>query len=252
MPLRTDRCICLRRIEYSETSQILALFGRSLGLFRVIAKGAHRRTKAGASKFDGGVDLLDVGEAIMTDPTVRDLATLTEWKLLDGHLELRADLRPIHLALYSAELCGLMLHENDPHPELFDLLQWVLDELSTDRCEESFVAFQLELLRQTGFLPELNGCVNCGRVIAAGRVVFSPQQGGVVCGECPPPEGPRIGADVRLIRILQTILKLPRAGGVPQRLPRLARIQTDPVNRLLAQYLQYTLGHDLRVASYVV
>ena len=61
MPLVNDRCICLRKIEYSETSQILALFSRGHGLVRVIAKGAHRRTKAGASKFDGGVDLLDVG-----------------------------------------------------------------------------------------------------------------------------------------------------------------------------------------------
>ena len=28
MPLVHDRCICLRKIEYSETSQILTLFGR--------------------------------------------------------------------------------------------------------------------------------------------------------------------------------------------------------------------------------
>src|SRR3712207_7995583 len=53
MPLVRDRCICLRRTEYSETSQILTLFAREHGIVRAIAKGAHRRTKAGASKFDG-------------------------------------------------------------------------------------------------------------------------------------------------------------------------------------------------------
>ena len=58
-----DRCICLRKVEYSETSQILLLFSREHGLQKVIAKGAHRRTKAGSSKFDGGADLLDVGHA---------------------------------------------------------------------------------------------------------------------------------------------------------------------------------------------
>ena len=61
MSLVRDRCICLRKTEYSETSQILTLFGRDLGIVGVIAKGAHRRTKAGASKFDGGIVLLDVG-----------------------------------------------------------------------------------------------------------------------------------------------------------------------------------------------
>ena len=45
MALVSDRCICLRKTEYSETSQILTLFGYIHGITRVIAKGAHRRTK---------------------------------------------------------------------------------------------------------------------------------------------------------------------------------------------------------------
>ena len=53
MPLVADRCICIRKIEYSETSQILTLFGRASGLVKTIAKGAHRTTKVGASKFGG-------------------------------------------------------------------------------------------------------------------------------------------------------------------------------------------------------
>ena len=251
MPLRSDQCICLRRYEYSETSQILALFGREIGLFRVIAKGAHRRTKAGESRFDGGIDLLDLGQAVMTDPAAKDLAILTEWKLLDGHLDLRREYRPLMLAQYAAEMTGLVLHENDPQPELFDLLHWLLDELPTARREECFAVFQLELLRITGFLPELTGCISCGRPIESGRVTFSPQLGGLVCGDCPIAPGPRIASDARLIRILQTLLRLPRADNIPQRLPRMTRAQTDPVNRLLAEYLRYTLGHDLRAAHFV-
>src|SRR3954463_233649 len=104
MALATDRCICLRKFEYSETSQILTLFAREHGLLRVIAKGAHRKTKAGASKFGGGVDLLDRGQAVFTHAPERDLATLTEWQLTEGHLELRRSLRSIYLGLYAAEL----------------------------------------------------------------------------------------------------------------------------------------------------
>src|SRR6476659_9272902 len=101
MALARDRCICLRKLDYSETSQILQLFGREYGLLRVIAKGAHRRTKAGASKFDGGIDLLDNGEAVFTHDPGRDLATLTEWTLREGHLGLRSTLRGMYLALYA-------------------------------------------------------------------------------------------------------------------------------------------------------
>ncbi len=84
MPLVSDRCLCLRKTEYSETSQILTLLSRQLGIVRVMAKGAHRRTKAGASRFDGGIDLLDIGDAVFSDDTSRELAFLTDWKLEDG------------------------------------------------------------------------------------------------------------------------------------------------------------------------
>ena len=122
MPLVRDRCICLRRTEYSETSQILTLFSRTIPCARAIAKGAHRRTKAGASKFDGGVDLLDNGDAVFTHDPGKDLATLTEWSLREGHLGLRTTLRGMYLCLYAGELVGRLVEEHDPHPELFDRL----------------------------------------------------------------------------------------------------------------------------------
>ena len=253
MALVNDRCICLRRHEYSETSQILSLLGRSRGLFRVIAKGAHRRTKAGASKFDGGIDLLDVGDAAMTDPADRELATLTEWKLRDGNLGLRRKLRSLHVAVYAAELVGLLLQENDPHPEVFDLLVWLIGELSGQRVEESLVAFELELLRQLGYLPSLDFCRACGQEIAAqGDAWFIPHDGSVACAQCGAAPNQRVALDRRVLRMMQLILKLPQVDGRPQRLPRLSRAQSDPINALLLSYLQETAGRRLKSARYVV
>src|SRR5687768_2231699 len=111
MSLVQDRCICVRRVEYSETSQILTLFSRAHGMVKVIARGAHRRTKAGASKFDGGIDLLDVGDAVFTHYTDRDLCTLTEWTLREGHPELRRTLRGLYLGFYAAELVSFLIEE---------------------------------------------------------------------------------------------------------------------------------------------
>src|SRR4051794_14160600 len=144
MPLASDRCICLRKVEYSETSQILTLLSREHGLFRAIAKGAHRRTKAGASKFGGGLDLLEIGDAVFTHDPARDLATLTEWGLREGHLELRRDLRGLYLGLYAAELVSRLIEEHDAHPEIFDRLAATLAELATPRREQAFLAFQLD------------------------------------------------------------------------------------------------------------
>lgn len=253
MPLARDQCICLRKIDYSETSQILLLLSREHGLLRVIAKGAHRRTKAGASNFDGGLDLLDLGEGVFIYDSAKELSTLTAWSLREGHLDLRRTLRPIYLAQFAAELVGNLIEEHDPHPETFDRLVRCVDDLATPKLEESFLAFELDLLRDTGYLPELESCVSCSRrVMGDPAVYFSPARGGVVCRNCESLIPDRQPIDVRLIRMLQSLLSLPRANGAPARLPRLTRHQTDPINRLMIGHVEYTLGKPLRLRRYVV
>lgn len=253
MAMVSDRCICLRRTEYSETSQIITLLAREHGMLRVIAKGAHRKTKAGASKFDGGVDLLDAGNAVFTLGHQKELEILTEWHLSEGHLELRRTLRGMHLGLYSAELVSMLIEEADPHPELFDRLEQSLLEYGTPRREEAFLTFELDLLKQTGYLPELSGCVECGGVIGSkDSCYFSPLRGGVICRSCEGATPDRIGLDVRLLRMVQGILALPRSNGTIQRLPRLTRHQTDPLNKLLAEHIEHTLGRRLKLPRYVL
>jgi len=255
MALARDRCICLRKLDYSETSQILLLFAREHGLLRVIAKGAHRRTKAGASKFDGGIDLLDVGDAVFTFDPGKELNLLTEWGLREGHLELRRSLRAMYLAQYAAELIALLFEEHDAHPALFDRLAQSLPELATPRAEETFLAFELDLLREGGYLPGLSSCGECGRPAGEQESFFSPARGGVVCRNCEGAVPDRMSVDARLLRLMQGMLRLPRDGNgssIPQRLPRLTRHQTDPINRLLADHIEHTLGRRLRLSKYVL
>jgi DNA repair protein RecO (recombination protein O) len=253
MALVRDRCICLRRTEYSETSQIVTLFSREHGIVRAIAKGAHRRTKAGASKFDGGVDLLDNGDAVFTHDPGRDLATLTEWTLREGHLGLRNTLRGMYLALYAGELVGRLIEEHDAHPELFDRLESTLAELTTPRHEEAFLAFELDLLRETGYLAELSTCASCGYAVSDREpCFFSASRGGVICRNCEGVVHDRTALDVRLLRLLQSLLRLPRANGTPRRLPQLTRHQTDPINCLFADQIEHTLGRRLQMAKWVV
>jgi DNA repair protein RecO (recombination protein O) len=253
MALVSDRCICLRKTEFSETSQILTLLAREHGITRVIAKGAHRRTKAGASRFDGGIDFLDVGEAVFSHDPARELTPLTEWKLQEGHLALRKSLRGIYLGLYSAELVSRLFEEHDPHPELFDRLEQTIPELASPRREEVFLAFQLDLLRESGYLAELFSCVSCGANLDdRAAVYFSPSRGGVICRNCEAVIPDRNSIDPRLLRLLQSILRLPRANGAPQRLPQLTRHQTDPINRMFSEQIHHTLGRSMRLPRYVL
>jgi DNA repair protein RecO (recombination protein O) len=255
MALVRDSAVCVRKFAFSETSQILSLLTREHGLQRVLAKGAHRRTKAGASKFDGGIDLLDGGVAVFNHAPQKDLPPLTEWTLIDGRPGLRKSLRAMHLALYAAEMCELLLGEHDPHPAVFDRMAWLLDELASGRREQAFVAFELDLLREVGLLPELARCMHCGRPAAAGRgreAYFSSRRGGVVCRQCADGTPDRRAIDAVLLRLANSIVGLLPKGAPPQRLPELTRRQTDPLNAMLADFLQHTLSRPLKLRAYVM
>ena len=60
MPTVTDMAICLRRWDYSETSQTVRLFARDYGTVRGIVKGA----KQPKGTFAGGIDLLTCGQLV--------------------------------------------------------------------------------------------------------------------------------------------------------------------------------------------
>lgn len=219
-----DRAICLRTHRFSETSQILTLFGRKTGLVRVLAKGAYRRTKAGASKFDGGVDLLDVGDCVFILHSNRDLATLTEWKLVEGHLALRHKFRAMVIGQYLAEMLSVLLPEQDPYPHLFDRMRVALLALSTPRIEEEFVAIQLDILKETGFLPDFSS----------------------------PTDTTLSTINPGLIRIAETILRLPRDQAKAHRLPRLSRVQSDPLTAYLAFHIQSVTQRVLHAVNLVL
>lgn len=209
-----DRFLCLRKTEYSETSQILTLFGREFGIVRVIAKGAHRRTKAGNSKFDGGIDLLDDGDGIYLDRAGRDLATLIEWKLLDGHLGLRTSYRGVLLGQAIAEVLAHLLPERDPHARLFDRTAATLPVLAGDYAEEHFLALLLDAVGEAGYLPDLE-------------------------------EAPASGRHAMLRQVARTLQRLPRQNGVVQRPPRLNREQVVGMVDLLYGHVRQITDRPL-------
>src|SRR5690606_40070296 len=77
MPTITDNAVCIRRWDFSETSQTVSLFTREHGILRGIAKGAKREK----GNFSGGLDILTRGEVVAILKPGRELATLTAWQL---------------------------------------------------------------------------------------------------------------------------------------------------------------------------
>ncbi|TWT44274.1 DNA repair protein RecO [Phycisphaerae bacterium RAS1] len=183
MAIEQDQAVVIRLSEYSETSQIVALFTARLGHVRLIAKGARRSTK---TRFSAGLDLLELGEAGFVLPRGEaGLGTLTAWTQCDAFSGLRRELSRLYGGLYVIELVWALTGEHDPHPELFDALVAALRGLAGDAPPlEAVVAFQRQLLTAVGLMPEFDRCVSCGRAAGGGFAYFSSAAGGLLCRDC--------------------------------------------------------------------
>ena len=119
----TDAAICLRVMDFSETSQIVTLFTACHGIVGLIAKGSKRQSKKGGGTVSGPLDLLTGGEVVFIPAKgATELATLAGWELTEQRTGLRQALPALNAAYVAAEVTLGLLHTHDPHDDLFTQL----------------------------------------------------------------------------------------------------------------------------------
>ena len=200
--LTKDTAICIRTVDYSETSQIVTFFTRTTGKISAIAKGSKRPKSA----FDGPIELFSYGKIVFSDSTKEKLVTLTEFEQQPCFTDLAGNLFALNCASFAAELVNLLTNEYDPHPELFDSFLQFLQNTNEGRASKfchseakpknlthskarSFasaqddmksmqhrdtisllILFQLSLLKEIGLQPILNACANCKTRYSTGHL----------------------------------------------------------------------------------
>ena len=127
-----DHALCLRLMDWSDTSQIAVLFTEGHGKLSAVAKGAKRQQPSTLAKFSGGLELLTAGEAVWITRRNSEMVLLTDWDLTDPHWHLRRNLRAHQLALYAADLLHHLVTDHDPHPGAYRALLAFLSALRLD------------------------------------------------------------------------------------------------------------------------
>ena len=189
--LTKDFSICIRAIDYSETSQIVTFFTKEHGKIGAIAKGSKRSKSA----FDGPIEILSYGNIVFTDTDRNKLATLTEFQCDYSHsagTDLYKNIFVLNCSFFAAELISKLTDDYDPHPELFDsFLEFIQDAKEMKNNEQILsllILFQLSLLREVGLQPVLNYCANCrtknSQNESRKEYYFSGSVNGLVCQDC--------------------------------------------------------------------
>jgi DNA repair protein RecO (recombination protein O) len=189
--LTKDTAICIRAVDYSETSQILTFFTRAIGKISAIAKGSKRPK----SSFGGPIEIFACGKIVFTNAGTEKLCTLTEFEPLnsrDSFTIPQNNLFALNCCFFAGELLNKFTQDYDPQPELFDSFLEFLHNTGADENKRNvlvlLILFQLQLLKQIGLQPILSFCANCKRSFEArtksDEIFFSSSANGVICRDC--------------------------------------------------------------------
>ena len=141
----------LHRYDWSESSLILEVFTRHHGRIALVAKGAKRPTSSFRPIL---LPLQPLHVAFGGDAEIRTLKS-AEWQ--GGHVMPTGE--ALLSGYYLNELLLTLLARDDAHPMLFDIYARVVQVIASDQGEVLQAAlrtFELLLLRETGFLPQLD------------------------------------------------------------------------------------------------
>src|SRR5213594_2138123 len=165
MALVTTPAVVLQTYRYSETSKVVRLATRELGVQSAIAKGALRPK----SRFGAGLELLSEGTAQLYFRETRELHTLAAFDLANLRRDLAAEVGRFAGATALAEVM-LKMAPPAPLPAAYDTLTSALDALASASPEAIDVAAVRGiwlLLGVLGFEPSLVACVRDGTAIAS-------------------------------------------------------------------------------------
>ncbi|MBK7002018.1 MAG: DNA repair protein RecO [Rhodoferax sp.] len=141
----------LHRYDWSESSLILEVYTRHHGRIALMAKGAKRPSSSFRPVL---LPLQMLRVAFGGNAEIRSLKS-AEWQ--GGHVMPTGD--ALLSGYYLNELILKLLARDDPHPALFDVYAHVVRVLASEHGEALQAvlrSFELLLLREIGFLPQLD------------------------------------------------------------------------------------------------
>ncbi|HTV47811.1 MAG TPA: DNA repair protein RecO [Phycisphaerae bacterium] len=244
-----DEAICLRVIDFSETSQVVTLFVRAAGLISLLAKGVRKIPVRSRTPLPEPLDLFSRGQVVFIPPRgSSQLGTLSAWQVFDHHPALRRSLKALYSAQITAEVTLLLLKENDPHPELFDQLRCALEVFPGPDSQRMLLAYLKAALRLAGYQPRLDACCVCSKPVSASpALVFIPSLGGVSCQSCTR-DGTAIKITPALTLALDRIGSPKELAQTPALRPAKPQALYDAA-RLLFAYISTLVERKLRTES---
>ena len=234
----TTEAIVLDRRPYGEADRILIVFTPQYGRLDLIAKGASK-TKSRSGPY------LDLCSWVRLElASGRDLDVVRSAQPVRHFANLGTDLNRYCHACYLIELVKALTQADEPHAGIFELLSRSLVLL--DEGVDPWVVtrhFEMALLNELGYRPQLFRCVGCDEEIQATTNSFSAVLGGLLCARDRDLDPLSIPLSVNA----QKYLRVMQRDGLAA-IARLAPSESEriEVQRVTESYARFVADRDLR------
>jgi len=233
----------IKKTKLGEADRVLTLYTPGLGKIQAKAKGVRRPR----SKLAGHLELLT--QSLVSLARGRNLDVIIGSQTINSFLPLKNDLKLTSCALYAAELVNQFTAESIENRPLYQLLITTMEQLQeTDKDELALRHFELHLLNNIGYRPQLQRCVSCQSPLEPVINSFCPGAGGMLCADCRQNQPLTYPVSVDALKVLRL---MQRSGpGTVQRL-RIDRELSRELEGIIRQYLKYLLEREVRSAAWL-
>ena len=181
MALVTTNAVVLKSTRWGEADRILTFFSLRCGKVRGIARGARRMK----SRFGGMLEPFSSVNLTFFDKRNDGLVSVSHVDGLESFSALRESLDCIWAASSMVALVDGVTADRDPSPPIFHtLLEGLRSLIQADDQRLRTLIFQIHVLGQAGFQPQIEHCASCGRDFEGQYSRFSPSAGGRLCRSC--------------------------------------------------------------------
>ena len=171
--------IIIKKTKLGEADRILTLYTPHLGKIQAVAKGVRRPR----SKMSGHLELLT--HSLVSLVRGRNLDTVTGCRTINSFLPLKSDLWLTSCGLYCIELVNQFTADHIENYPLFQLLLETMHHLCGAGDNELVLRYyELHLLNEVGYRPQLQKCVFCHRTLQPITNSFCSSAGGMLCPDC--------------------------------------------------------------------
>jgi DNA repair protein RecO (recombination protein O) len=185
MPLHESEAIILQRYPLGEADRLVSFFSRTMGRMRGVAAGA-RKPK---SRFGSTLEQLSHIRIWFFERETRELVRISQCEMIESFLDAFRDYdSSVALALF-IEITEAVLPDREASDANFRLLLLCAQTVKRTRQGEIAVAyFTLWTVKLGGWLPALDNCNRCGKVLPENSpAYFSATAPAIFCGNCRKP-----------------------------------------------------------------